>query len=119
MEEIIPLLKDMLKSSIEIKKNEGNLLISLIIKRDIKGNLAKPEEVIIMLKMFGGLREDIPVDIKINNEKQYIDLQFENKEDFKTISLMMDKIWDNAVEMFIEVINGNYKAIKDIPEIED
>ena len=119
MEEIFPLLKDMLKNSIEIKKYESDLLISLIVKSEVKGNLAKPEEIIIMLKMFGGLREDIPIEININNKNQFIDLKFENKESFKKVSLMMDKIWDNAVEMLIQVTNGNYEVIKDIPKIED
>lgn len=119
MEEIFPLLKDMLKKSIEIKKNESDLLISLIVKSKVKGDLAKPDEIIIMLKMFGGLREDIPIEIDINNEDQIIDLKFENKESFKKVSLMMDKIWDNAVEMFTQLVNGNYKVIKDIPKIED
>jgi hypothetical protein len=119
MEEIFPLLKDMLNQSIEIKKRESDLLVSLIVKSKVKGNLAEPEEIIIMLKMFGGLREDIPIDININNEEQLIDLKFDNKENFKKVSLMMDKIWDNAVEMFTQLVNGNYKVIKDIPEIED
>lgn len=119
MEEIFPLLKDMLKNSIQIKKDESNLQISIIIKTEVKGILAEPEEVIIMLKMFGGLREDLPIEIKINNEKQTIDLKCDNKENFKKVSLMMDKIWDNAVDMLIKLTEGNYNVIKDIPNIDD
>ncbi|MFX1407324.1 MAG: hypothetical protein ACFFBW_10230 [Promethearchaeota archaeon] len=119
MEEIFPLLKDMLKNSIQIKKDESNLQISIIIKSEVKGNLAEPEEVIIMLKMFGGLREDLPIEININNEKQAIDLKLDNKENFSKVSSMMDKIWDNAVDMLINLTEGNYNVIKDIPNIDD
>jgi len=119
MEEIFPLLKDMLNNSIQIKKDELNLQFSIIIKTEVKGKLAEPEEVLIMLKMFGGLREDIPIEIIINNEMQTIDLKFDNKENFKKVSLMMDKIWDNAVDMLINLTEGNYNVIKDIPNIDD
>jgi hypothetical protein len=118
MEEIFPLLKDMLKEQIEINKNESKLQISIIIKSEVKGNLAEPEEIIIMLKMFGGLREEIPIEININNERQIIDLKFDDEEDFKKVSSMLDKVWDNAVEMLIELTEGNYNVIKDIPDID-
>ncbi|MFX0176256.1 MAG: hypothetical protein ACFE85_08505 [Candidatus Hodarchaeota archaeon] len=119
MEEIFPLLKDMFKKSIDIQKDESNLLISIIIKSNVKGNLAEPEEIIIMLKMFGGLKEDIPIDIDINNESQIIELKFEDNPNFEKVSLMMDKIWDNVVDMLIQLVDGNYNIIKDIPNIDD
>ncbi|MFX1358201.1 MAG: hypothetical protein ACFFA8_13085 [Promethearchaeota archaeon] len=119
MEEIFPLLKDILKKSIEIQKDESNLLISIIVKSKVKGNLAEPEEIIIMLKMFGGLREDIPININIDNKSQTIDLKFNDKENFEKVSLMMDKMWDNAVDMLIQLVDGNYKVIQDIPNIDD
>jgi len=119
MEEIFSMLKGLLKEKIEIKKDHNNLNISMVIKSNVKGVVAEPYEVLIMLKMFGGLKDEIPIEIEIDNENQIINLKFENKENFEQVSLMMDKIWDNAVEMLIQTTDGNFDVIRDIPDIDD
>jgi len=119
MEELYPTLKDMLKESIESKIDKPNLTIYLILKNQIKGNIAEPKEIIIMLKMFGGLREDIPIDIGIDNEIQRIALKFQTEANFNKIQEIMETIWENTVNMLIEVTKGNFNIINDIPDVDD
>jgi len=119
MEELYPILKDMLKESIEIKVDKPNLTIYLIIKNRSKGNLAEPKEIIIMLKMFGGLREDIPIDINIDNKMHQIALKFQDETDFNKIQEIMETIWENTINMLIQVTNGNFNIINDIPDVDE
>ncbi|MGB5910678.1 MAG: hypothetical protein WBH31_05740 [Promethearchaeia archaeon] len=119
MEELYPILKDMLKESIEMKVDKPNLAIYLILKNRIKGNLAEPKEIIIMLKMFGGLRENIPMDIKIDNEMQRIALTFQDESDFSKIQEIMETLWENTINMLIQVTKGNFNIINDIPDVDD
>ncbi|MFW9946081.1 MAG: hypothetical protein ACFFBZ_00995 [Promethearchaeota archaeon] len=119
MEELYPVLKDMLKESIEIKVDRPNLTIYLNLKKPIKGNIADPKEIIIMLKMFGGLREDIPMDINIDNEIQQIALKFQNEASFNKIQVIIETIWENTVNLLIEVTKGNFNIINDIPDVDD
>ena len=55
MEEILDLIKERLASVLDIRLDEDNLSITLIIKRreQIIGNLAEPNEVKDMLRMLG------------------------------------------------------------------
>ncbi|MFX1574180.1 MAG: hypothetical protein ACFFB0_15660 [Promethearchaeota archaeon] len=119
MEEIIPLLKDMLKEAIKINFDESNLTITLHIKSKVRGNLATPEEILVMLKMFGGMKEKIPMDISINSEIQTINLKLQNSNDFTKLKEIMDTIWDDAVNMLKSVMEGDFTPIKDIPNIDD
>jgi ribosomal protein S6E (S10) len=119
MEEIIPMLKDMLKKAIEIDFEESKLSISLKIKSHIKGNLADPNEVIVMLKIFGGMKETIPMDISINNESKTITIMLHNQESYLELTSTLKDIWDNAVNMLNSVLNGDLTYIKDIPNVDD
>ncbi len=119
MEELLPSLKGILKEAIDIKTNALKLAISMTIKNNIDGVIAEPEEIIIMLKMYGGLREDIPMEIDIDNDGQTITLKFKNEEDFKKVEKIMETIWDNAVDLLIQVLEGDLSRIKDIPNIDD
>jgi len=109
----------MLKEAVEIKIHASRLTISMVIKSDIKGVVADPNEIIIMLKMYGGLREDIPMEIDIDNNAQKITLKFQNEEGFKKVEKIMEKLWDNAVDMLVSAIEGDISRIKDIPNIDD
>lgn len=119
MEELFTTLKNRLKNSIEIKADQPNLIISIIIKSEVKGKIAEPDEVLVMLKMFGGLREEVPLDIEIDNENRKINLKFENMENFEKILDITTKIWDNAVDMLIQVTDGNFDVIRDIPDVDE
>ena len=119
MEEIIPMLKDMLRKAIEVEFEESKLSITLKIKSNIKGNLADPNEVIVMLKMFGGMKETIPMDISINNESKTITIKLQNQETYLELMNILKDIWDNAVNMLNSVLNGDLTPIKDIPNVDD
>ena len=119
MEELLPILKNMLKKSIEIKSDASKLSIAIIVKNKLDDNIAEPNEIIVMLKMFGGLKEDVPMEIDINSETQIIELKFQNEEDFKKIQKIMETIWDDAVDILEQTIQGDFSRIKDIPNIDD
>ena len=119
MEEILPSLKGMLKDATIIKSDATKFEITITILNKIDGNVAEPDEVLIMLKMFGGLKEDIPMEIDIDNEAQNITLKFQNEEDFKKVEKIMETLWDDAVDLFVEATEGDLSRIKDIPNIDD
>jgi len=119
MEELLPILKNMLKISIEIKSDASKLSIAIIVKSKLGSNIAEPNEIIVMLKMFGGLKEDVPMEININNKTQVIELKFQTEEDFKKIQKIMETIWDDAVDMLEQTMQGDLSHIKNIPNIDD
>ncbi len=119
MEEILPSLKGMLKDAIDIKSDVTRLGIIITVLNKIKGNVADPDEILVMLKMFGGLKEDVPMEININNETQIIEIKFQNEEDFKKIQKIMETIWDDAVDMLEQASQGDFSRIKNIPNIDD
>lgn len=118
MEELLPSLKDMLKEAIDIKKDASKLAIALIVKNKVEGVVAEPEEIILMLKMYGGLREEIPMEIIIDNPTQMITLKFQNEENFKKIAKIFETIWDNAVDLLFQAIESDFSRIKNIPDID-
>ena len=119
MEEILPSLKGMLKDAIIIKSDATKFEISITILNKINDNVADPEEILVMLKMFGGLKEHVPMEIDINNETQIIELKFQGEEDFKKIQKIMETIWDDAVDMLEQTIKGDFSRIKAVPNIDD
>ena len=119
MEEILPRLKGMLKDATVIKSDATKFEITITILNKINGNVAEPDEIIIMLKMYGGLTENIPMEIEIDNDAQNITLKFQNEEDFKKVEKIMETIWDNAVDLLTQAFEGDLSRIKDIPNIDD
>ncbi len=119
MEEILPRLKGMLKDATVIKSDVTKFEIVITIVNKISGNVAELDEIIVMLKMYGGLREDIPMEINIDNDAQTIALKFQNEEDFKKVAKIMETLWDNAVDMLTSAMEGDISRIKDIPNLDD
>ncbi|MBY9019239.1 MAG: hypothetical protein KGD66_10460 [Candidatus Lokiarchaeota archaeon] len=119
MEGFLPIMKEKFKEKIEIKEDKQNLTITLIVKGDIFGKFLYPDEIPIILKLYGGLREDIQMEIKANEKEQKVDIILENEEDFKKIQSTMKNIWENAVDMLAELLKGNYEIIKDVPNIDN
>ena len=119
MEEILARLKGMLKDATVIESNATKFEINITIVDKISDNVAEPDEIIVMLKMYGGLREDIPMEIDIDNEAQSITLKFQNEEDFKKVKKIMETLWDNAVDMLTSAMEGDISRIKDIPNLDD
>lgn len=119
MEEILPNLKDSFTSNIEIKVDEANLTLSMIIKRkEIRGGFATPKEVRNMLQIFGGLKEKLPMEINIDDKAKKIDLKFQNKADLEKIKVVMDNIWDRTIEILEKAIAGDFGILKEIGDIE-
>jgi len=121
MEEIIPILRDMLKEVTEIKLDKENLVLTIIVnpKTEIKGILADSNEVKTMFHMFAGLKEDIPMNIIVDNEYQTIYLKFQTMEDLNKIKVIMDIIWDKTVDLLEQVISGDLNGLNDIREVDD
>ena len=121
MEEILDLIKNRLTSAIEFNVDENNLIILIIVKQkeQITGKIAEPKEVKDMLRMLGGLKEDIPMDIEINNDVGHIILKFTNKNDMEKVNGVLDKIWDRTINIFKELVKGNYDMIKDMGDFEE
>ncbi len=119
MEEILPRLKGMLKDATVIKSDATKFEIIITVVKKINGNVAEPDEIIVMLKMYGGLREDIPMEINIDNDTQDITLKFQNEEDFKKVAKIMESLWDNAVDMLTSAMESDISRIKDIPNLDD
>jgi len=119
MEEILPRLKGMLKDATIIKSDATKFEIVITIVKKINDNVAETDEIIVMLKMYGGLREDIPMEIDIDNDAQKITIKFQNEADFKIVAKIMETIWDNAVDLIVQAFEGDLSGIKDIPNIDD
>ncbi|NVM17125.1 MAG: hypothetical protein HWN80_05365 [Candidatus Lokiarchaeota archaeon] len=119
MEELLPSLKNMLKEAIDIEPDTSKLAITLTIKNKIDGILAEPEEIITMLKMYGGLRDEISMEINIDNDTQTITLNFQNEESFKVVAKIFETLWDNAVDLLYQAIESDFSRIKNIPDIDD
>ena len=119
MEEILPRLKGMLKDATVISTDATKFEIIITVVNKISGNVAEPDEIIVMLKMYGGLGEDIPMEINIDNDAQSITLKFQNEEDFKRVAKIMETLWDNAVDMLTSAMEGDISRIKDIPNLDD
>ena len=118
---MLPLMRDMLKEAIEIEEYEDDLNIILKVKPrvEIKGNLADPEEFKIMLHMFGGLNRDFPIDVQINDQEQTIYMKFQNKDDYEKVKGIMATIWDDTIDIFGQVLGGDFSAIQNIEDIDD
>ena len=119
MEELLPSLKGMLKEAIDIDPDASIMTIKLTIKQEIEGIIAEPEEIVIMLKMYGGLKEDMPMEINIDNETQTITLRFEKEEHFNKVEKIFESIWENAVDLLYQAMESDFSRIKTIPDIDD
>ena len=121
MAEIIELLKNKLKSVIEVDCDENNLIIILNIIGEIQKSdiLAEPDEVKGMLRILGGLTEEVSMDIEIDNKARNIKLSFQNKEDLENVSGVLDNIWDRTINIFDELEKGNNNILRGVGDFND
>lgn len=121
MEEMVDLVKKRLESAIEIKVDENNflILIKVKLKEQIIGSIAEPNEVKDMLRMLGGLQEDIPMNIEINNDAGLIKLKFNNKTDMNKAKAVMENLWERIRFIFNELVKGNYEMIRDMGDFKE
>ena len=101
MEDLLPKLSDSLKNTIEITENENQLLIELKVKREdfIPRDLGSPNEIREMIRIFGGVTQEIPIDIEVNENSKSVSLKLQNKEDYDIIRTAMKTIWERAAEL--------------------
>ena len=124
MEELFPKLNDIFNDTIEIREVKEQLLIELKInKKDlVPGDLGKPYEVKEMIRMFGGVKQDILMDVAVDENTNIITIKMQNNEDFETISTAMKNLWERASNLLIEASNqepgtvGKFKEIGDFDE---
>jgi hypothetical protein len=119
MEETIPTLRKKIQEKIHIAKDESNLSFEITISGTALGKFVYPGEIETMLIMFGGLNRKIPMHISISEKEQKISIRVDNQSDYSLVHSALDKIWDNAIFMFSEILKGNFEVIKDLPEIDE
>jgi hypothetical protein len=124
MEELIPNLSNLLNNTVEIRENKEQLLIELKIKKEdlIPGDLGKPHEVKEMIRVFGGVKQDIPIDVVADEKTKIITLKLLNKEDFEIIRTAIKNLWERVSDLLIEAFNaelgkiGKFKDLGDFDE---
>lgn len=121
MAEIMELIKNKLQSVLEVNYDENNLIILLNVKGEIQKSdiLAEPNEVKDMLRILGGLTEDISMDIEIDNKARNIKLTFQNKEDLENVKSVLDNIWERTFHIFVELEKGNNNVLRGVGDFND
>ena len=124
MEELLPKLSDSLKKVIEITEKEAELSIDLKLKREsmVPGDIGTPKEIREMIQIFGGISQEIPIDIKVNEKSKTISLSMQTKEEFELICNVMKTIWSKAAELLQKAFNAEpgkteeFRALGDFDE---
>ena len=124
MEELLFKLSKLLNDAVEIGINKEQLLIELKIKKKdlIPGDLGKVHEVKEMIRVFGGVNQDIPMDVTVDEKTKIITFKLLNKEDFEIISTAIKNLWKRISDLLIEAFNaepgkiGKFKDLGDFDE---
>ncbi len=121
MEKIILSLRNMLKEAIKVETYEKNLEINMLVKSNTKlGNdFADPNEIKIMLHMFGGLNQDFPMEIKIDEDQQIIRLIFGSLDNMNIVQKALETIWAKSVDLLEQCIAGDFSGIRNIGDVDD
>jgi hypothetical protein len=119
MEEILP-EKDILEKATKIEVDEGNLVLKLVVKSkiDLKNDFASPNEVKEMLQIFGGIKEDFPINIRVDNKAQKIEFKFDSKDNMNRIHSILSSLWDRVENLLKQVIAGDLSSVQEIPDID-
>ncbi len=124
MEELLPKLSDSLKNAVEITENEAQLSIDLKLKRErfVPGDIGTPKEIREMIRIFGGISQEIPIEIKVNENSKTISLNMQTKEEFELICDGMKNIWHKVAELLQKAFNAEpgkteeFRALGDFDE---
>ncbi|TFF97880.1 MAG: hypothetical protein EU540_08450 [Promethearchaeota archaeon] len=124
MEELFPKLNNIFNDTIEIREDKDQLLIELKIKKKdiVPGDLGKPNEVKEMIRMFGGVKQEISLDVAVDENTNIITIKMRNKEEFEIISTAMKNLWKNASNLLIEASNvepGSAGSFKDLGDFDE
>ena len=58
-------------------------------------------------------------EINIDDGNQIIELTLKTDEDFQKVREMTENLWDNAVNLLANTLNGDFRQINEIPDIDD
>ncbi len=124
MEELYPKLSDSLKKAVEITEIEDQLKIELRVKNKdlLPGDLGSPTEIKEMIKIFGGVSQDIIMEIIVDEKANIITIKLQKREDFEIVKNAMITIWERAAELLEKSIstepgrNDEFRALGDFDE---
>lgn len=121
MEKFIGNAKQLFEDSIEFQRNEQELILSIILKGDKKSKevLGEENEIRDMLRMFGGLNEDIAMEIDINEESQKIDLKFQDKDNYIKVRNILDNIAERIIDLCYKALAGDVSHFIDLGDFND
>ena len=121
MERFVGNAKQLFEDSIEFQHNEQELTLSIIVKGDKKSKEVLGEEIEIrdMLRMFGGLNEDITMEIDIDEESQKIDLKFQDKDNYIKVRDVLDNIMERLMDICYKALDGDISHFKDLGDFND
>lgn len=121
MERFVARAKELFEETVQIKAIEKDLVLSIIVKSDkkVKGNFADQIEVKDMLRMFGGLNEDIAMEIDIDEESQKIDLKFQNKDNYIKVRNVLDNLVERIIDLTYKALDGDVSHFKDLGDFND
>ena len=116
MESIFSILRTKLKELIKIEFDDRNRMIYLWVKskqytEDIIGT---PDEVKVMLIIFGGLRETTTFNIEVNNDSKIIKIITEIEEEYTNLKSIMNHIWDDTIDLLEQVNVGDLSKFQSI-----
>ncbi|TFG24667.1 MAG: hypothetical protein EU529_03445 [Promethearchaeota archaeon] len=121
MERFIGNAKQLFEDSIEFQHNEKDLTLSIIVKGDKKSKevLGEETEIRDMLRMFGGLNEDIAMEIYIDEESQKIDLKFQDKDNYIKVRDVLDTIMERIMDICYKALTGDISHFNDLGDFND
>ena len=124
MEELFPKLRDSLNIAVEIKEDENQLLIDLKVKNEdlIPGDLGSPHEIKEMIRMFGGVKQDIPMEVSVDEKTNIITIKMLKKEDFEIVRTVINSLWERASELLIKAFNaepGKTEEFRDLGDFDE
>ena len=116
MESIFSIMREKLKELIKIEFDDRNKTVYLWIKskqytEDIIGT---PDDVKVMLIIFGGLKETVSVNIEVNNDSKIIKIITEIEEEYTNLKSRMNHIWDDTIDLLEQVNVGDLSKFQTI-----
>jgi len=124
MEDLLLKLSESLSNAVEITENENQLVIELKLKKKdyISGDLGSANEIREMIQIFGGVSQEIPIEIEVNESSRTVSFKMKNKEDFEIIRTTLKTIWQRAAELLQKAFNAEpgkteeFRALGDFDE---
>ena len=124
MEELVPKLSDSLKKVVKIIENKDQLSIEIIVKNEdlVPGDLGSATEVKEMIRIFGGVAQDIIMEVDVNEKANIITVKVHEVEEFELVKKAIGTIWDRAAELLQKAFaaepgtTNEFRALGDFDE---